>query len=82
MLFGVKENTVTYHIKEIYKIRELEVDATARKIRVVRQEGDRMVNQQHLYHFGASFKDLGKRLFVVSKIEEPTVTEALMRVFS
>ena len=254
MLFGVKENTVTYHIKEIYKIRELEVEATARKIRVVRQEGDRMVkryidfynldmilsigyrvntvsgiqfrhwasgvlkeymfrgyalnphlvrleqhiirhdlqisdinqridnivqtalppkaglffngetfdayvfvadlirnakediklvdnyiddsvllllgkrqaevratiyteritrqfqtdlgkyntqyppvtikeiekvhdrfliiDQQHLYHFGASFKDLGKRLFVVSKIEEPTVTEALMKVFS
>lgn len=38
MLFGVKENTVTYHIKEIYKIRELEVEATARKIRVVRKK--------------------------------------------
>lgn len=122
MLFGVKENTVTYHIKEIYKIRELEVEATTRKIRVVRQEGNRMVNryteritnqfqtdlckyntqyppiatkeiekvhdrfliidQQKLYHFGASFKDLGKRLFVVSQIEEPTVTEALIKVFS
>lgn len=45
MLFGVKENTVTYHIKEIYKIRELEVEATARKIRVVRKEGNRMVNR-------------------------------------
>ena len=183
MLFGVKENTVTYHIKEIYKIRELEVEATARKIRVVRKEGNRMVNRyidfynldmilsigyrvntvsgiqfrhwasgvlkdiklvdnyiddsvllllgkrqsevsatiytecitnqiqtdlskyntqyppiaiqemgkvhdrfliidRQLYHFGASFKDLGKRLFVVSKIEEPAVTDALMKVFS
>jgi hypothetical protein len=41
-----------------------------------------IIDQQHLYHFGASFKDLGKRLFVVSKIEEPTVTEALMKLFS
>ena len=40
-----------------------------------------IIDQQHLYHFGASFKDLGKRLFVVSKIEEPAVTEALMKVF-
>jgi len=39
MLFGVKENTVTYHIKEIYRIQELEMEATTRKIRVVRQEG-------------------------------------------
>ena len=41
-----------------------------------------IIDQQQLYHFGASFKDLSKRLFVVSKIEEPTVTEALMKVFS
>ena len=41
-----------------------------------------IIDQQHFYHFGASFKDLGKRLFVVSKMEEPAVTEALMKVFS
>ena len=41
-----------------------------------------LIIDQQLYHFGASFKDLGKRLFVVSKIEEPAVTEALMKVFS
>ena len=40
-----------------------------------------IIDQQQLYHFGSSFKDLGKRLFVVSKIEEPAVTEALMKVF-
>lgn len=40
MLFAVKENTITYHIKEIYKVQELSPDSTTRKIRVVRQEGN------------------------------------------
>ena len=38
-LFSVKEHTVTYHIKEIYKSEELEKKGTARKIRVVRKDG-------------------------------------------
>ena len=45
-LFNVKEHTITYHIKEIYNCHELEVDSTARKIRVVRKEGNRNVNRQ------------------------------------
>lgn len=44
-LFDVKENTITYHIKEIYHIGELEAIPTTRKIRVVRQEGNRKVNR-------------------------------------
>lgn len=44
-LFDVKENTVTYHIKEIYSTEELEPGSTTRKIRVVRREGDRTVNR-------------------------------------
>ena len=42
-LFSVKEHTITYHIGEIYKTEELEKTATARKIRVVRLEGNRNV---------------------------------------
>lgn len=45
-LFGVKENNVTYHIQGIYKTHELEPGATTQKIRVVRQEGNRMVARQ------------------------------------
>lgn len=45
MLFAVKENTITYHIKEIYKVQELSPDSTTRKIRVVRQEGNRSVGR-------------------------------------
>ena len=44
-LFDVKENTITYHIKEIYNTEELEIDSTTRKIRVVRKEGNRNVNR-------------------------------------
>lgn len=45
LLFSVKENTITYHIKEIYSTEELEQEGTARKIRVVRKEGNRIVNR-------------------------------------
>ena len=44
-LFDIKENTITYHIKEIYNTEELDVDSTTRKIRVVRKEGNRNVNR-------------------------------------
>ena len=49
-LFSVKEHTVTYHIKEIYKSEELEKKGTARKIRVVRKEGNRNVNRTLDYY--------------------------------
>lgn len=69
MLFGVKENTVTYHIKEIYKIRELEVEATARKIRVVRQEGNRMVNRYIDFYNLDMILSIGYRVNTVSGIQ-------------
>ncbi len=49
-LFSVKENTVTYHIQEIYKTEELEREGTARKIRVVRKEGNRNVRRTLDYY--------------------------------
>jgi len=45
-LFGIAEHTVTYHLKTIYAEEELEPRATARKIRVVRTEGDRSVSRE------------------------------------
>lgn len=44
-LFDVEENTITYHLKEIYKSNEIEKDRTTRKFRVVQQEGERTVNR-------------------------------------
>lgn len=69
MLFGVKENTVTYHIKEIYKIRELEVEATARKIRVVRKEGNRLVNRYIDFYNLDMILSIGYRVNTVSGIQ-------------
>ncbi len=34
-LFGVESNTITYHLKEIYKSEELQEISTTQKIRVV-----------------------------------------------
>lgn len=45
-LFDVESNTITYHLKEIYDSGELEKESTARKFRVVQQEGDRNVNRE------------------------------------
>lgn len=44
-LFNVKENNITYHIKGVYKMHELEPEATTQKIRVVRLEGNRRVTR-------------------------------------
>ena len=45
-LFDVKENNITYHIQSIFKSHELDANSTTQKIRVVRQEGNRMVTRQ------------------------------------
>ena len=44
-LFGVEVNTINYHLKEIYKSRELDETATIRKFRIVQKEGSRDVNR-------------------------------------
>jgi len=44
-LFSVKENTITYHIQEIYNSEELKKKGTTRKNRVLRKEGKRLVNR-------------------------------------
>ena len=45
-LFGVESNTITYHLKEIFKTGELIEGATTRKIRAVQKEGDRQVTRE------------------------------------
>lgn len=45
-LFQVGVNTINYHIKEIYECGELEREATIRKFRIVRMEGNRQVVRQ------------------------------------
>lgn len=49
-LFGVKEHTINYHLKEIFESGELFELATTRKIRVVRDEGKRKVSRDIDYY--------------------------------
>ncbi|MFA6256461.1 MAG: virulence RhuM family protein [Candidatus Absconditabacterales bacterium] len=44
-LFGVAENTITYHLKEIFASGELSQNSTTQKIGVVQKEGDRNVKR-------------------------------------
>ncbi len=45
MLFDCSSDNIGLHLKNIYESGELQEEATAEKISVVRQEGDRMVNR-------------------------------------
>ncbi|MGO8672514.1 MAG: RhuM family protein [Capsulimonadaceae bacterium] len=38
-LFGVAENTITYHLKEIFSSGELNLESVTRKIRVTATDG-------------------------------------------
>ena len=49
-LFDVESHTITYHLREIYLTHELNENATARKFRVVQQEGNRQVTRE-LTHY-------------------------------
>ena len=44
-LFNVESHNITYHIKNIYKQKELIKNPTTRKIRVVQKEGNREVER-------------------------------------
>jgi len=45
-LFGVDSDTISYHLKNIYKTNELQKEATTEKISVVQQEGNREVKRK------------------------------------
>ena len=45
-LFDVEANTITYHLKEIYKSGELDRESTTRKFRAVQTEGNRQVSRE------------------------------------
>lgn len=44
-LFGVDSDTISYHLKNIYKTNELQKEATTEKISVVQKEGNREVKR-------------------------------------
>jgi len=44
-LFDVEINTINYHLKEIFKARELSQESTIRNFRIVQKEGNREVSR-------------------------------------
>ena len=48
-LFGVESHTINYHLKEIYKIGELDETSTTRKFRALQKEGNRNVERELLF---------------------------------
>ena len=61
-LFGVKLNTINYHIKSILKSGDLQAEATIRKIRIVQIEGDRRVARPVDFHNLDMIISLGYRV--------------------
>ena len=49
-LFNVEVNTINYHLKEIFETHELEENRTIRKIRTVRNEGNRKVSRELTFY--------------------------------
>ncbi len=45
-LFDVEVNTINYHLKEIFKSKELNEESTIRKFRIVQNEGERKVSRE------------------------------------
>ena len=49
-LFGVAENNITYHLKNIFMSSELNENRTTQKIRVVQNEGSRKVSRNVTFY--------------------------------
>jgi len=49
-LFEVGVNTINYHLKELFKDREIEENSTIRKFRIVQKEGNRSVERELEYY--------------------------------
>ncbi len=67
-IFDVEENTITYHVGNIYSEGELAKSATTRKIRVVRKEGNRDVNRE------LDFYNLDMIISVGYRVSSPKAT--------
>ena len=79
MLFNKAKSTISEHISNIFKEGELEESVVVRKYRTTTQHGavagkiqthhDRfLIIDDELWHCGASFKDLGRRLFAIDRL--------------
>ncbi|WP_420574366.1 virulence RhuM family protein [Kordia sp.] len=67
-IFDVEENTITYHVGNVYADGELPRSSTTRKIRVVRKEGNRDVKRE------LDFYNLDMIISVGYRVNSPKAT--------
>ena len=67
-IFDVEENTITYHVGNIFSDGELAKSSTTRKIRVVRKEGNREVRRE------LDFYNLDMIISVGYRVSSPKAT--------
>ena len=67
-IFDVEENTITYHVGNIFSDGELAKSSTTRKIRVVRKEGNRNVRRE------LDFYNLDMIISVGYRVSSPKAT--------
>jgi hypothetical protein len=74
VLFNQSKQNISLHINNCFKEGELKKEATV-KDSLTLQSHDRflIVDQNEVYHLGASLKDLGKRWFAFSKMDKTSV---------
>lgn len=61
-LFSVESNTITYHLKDLFKTKEITGDSTTRKFRVVQKEGGREVSRDILHYNLEAIISVGYRV--------------------
>lgn len=61
-LFGVVKSTISEHLSNIYKSRELEKEATVRKIRTVQKEAGRNVTRNLEFYYLDAIISVGYRV--------------------
>ncbi len=61
-LFSVESNTITYHLKDLFKTKEITENSTTRKFRVVQKEGGREVSRDILHYNLEAIISVGYRV--------------------
>lgn len=61
-LFSIESNTITYHLKDLFKTKEITEDSTTRKFRVVQKEGGREVSRDILHYNLEAIISVGYRV--------------------
>ena len=80
-LFEQTKQNISLHINNCFREKELDKNSTVKKSLTV-QSHDRflIIDNEEVYHLGASLKDLGKKWFAFSKLDKSSVSTILKAI--